>query len=395
MKKAIIFLCLVFSFCWCRSFSNNIFEYAELASSSNNVDILVSSNIEANDYVFYTSKPYPKISLEVFEKALRLQNLRLAYTGNFYYVYEDKKDNNQSFSNHMLENSILHKDKNLRYIKLKNNSYDDIKNLLSLYDINSTYLYRSNAITFLSDDFIYSKLKSSIEDLDNSELKQFRFKITILETNLDDLKDRGSKLSSLLKNNSIPNFNFFVNLITIPYNAQNNIVDSDKEGFYSTLNFLENKGITKIVSNPFLLVRSNTEAFFSSVQNIPFLKATTSVSNTEISQSSSYEYKDVGLQLWLKPVIINDKVDLNLHLIVEDLLSNTNLTPITSKKELKSSYTLRKGELLVLSGINKVTNINYTSGIPFLKDIWLLGYLFKIERNQITNTVLTLSIEIL
>lgn len=395
MRKVVIFLCLSFSFCLSKSFVNDIFEYAELAASYNDVDILVSSDIEAKNYVFYTSKPYPKITLEVFEKSLKLQGLKLAYTGNFYYVYEDKKDNNQTFSGANFENSLLSKDKALRYIKLENNSFDDVKNLLSLYDINATYLYRSNAVTFLSDDFIYDKLRSSIDDLDKSELKQLRFKITILETNLDDLKDMGSKLNSLLKGVSIPNFNLFVNLITIPYNSQNNVIGNDKEGFYSTLSFLQNKGITKIVSNPFLLARSNTEVFFSSVQNIPFLKAVTSVSNTEVSQSSSYEYKDVGLQLWLKPVIIGDKVDLSLHLIVEDLLSNTNLTPVTSKKELKSSYTLKKGELLVLSGINKVTNTNYTSGIPLLQDIWLLGYLFKIERSQTTNTVLALSIEIL
>lgn len=79
---------------------------------------------------------------------------------------------------------------------------------------------------------------------------------------------------------------------------------------------------------------------------------------------------------------------------MEDLLSNSNLTPVTSKKELKSSYTLKKGELLVLSGINKVTNTNYTSGIPYLKDIWFLGNLFKIQRKETNNSVLTLSIEV-
>ncbi|EAI0070510.1 secretin, partial [Campylobacter jejuni] len=279
-------------------------------------------------------------------------------------------------------------------IKLKNNSYNDVANLLSMYDINSTYLYRSNAVTFLCDDFIYSHIKSSIDDLDNMDLPQLKFKITILETNLDFLKQKGSKLSSLFESNPIKDFHLFVNLITIPYNSQNNIVSSDKKGFYSTLNFLENQRITRIVSNPFLVARSNTEVFFSSVQNIPFLKNSTSVSNTQVSQNTSYDYRDVGLQVTLKPVIIGDKVDFSLHLIVEDLLSNSNLTPVTSKKELKSSYTLKKGELLVLSGINKVTNTNYTSGIPYLKDIWFLGNLFKIQRKETNNSVLTLSIEV-
>ncbi|MCV3393220.1 type II and III secretion system protein, partial [Campylobacter sp. IFREMER_LSEM_CL908] len=368
----------------------NIFEYAELASTYNNVDILVSSNINPDKYIFYTNKNFPNITLDVFESALKLQNLKLAFTGSFYYVYENNfKDNNLSYLKNKNNN------KNLRYIRLNKNSYDDISSLLNIYDINSTYIYRSNSISFLSDDFIYSKLKSAINDIDSFDLKQLKFKITILETNLDNLKDMGSTLKARLKNNSINNFNFYVNLITIPYSTENNIIEVDKKSFYSTLSFLENKGITKIVSNPFLVARSNSEVFFSSVQNIPFLKSTTQVSNTEVAQNSSYDYKDVGLQVRLKPLIIGDLVDFDLHLIVEDLISNNNLTPITSKKELKSSYTLKRGDLLVLSGINKQTNINYESGIPLLKDIWLLGYLFKIERNQVSNTVLTLSIEIL
>lgn len=390
MKKQLVLILLSFSFLFGHTFSNNIFEYAELASTYNNVDILVSSNINPDKYIFYTNKNFPNITLDVFESALKLQNLKLAFTGSFYYVYENNfKDNNLSYLKNKNNN------KNLRYIRLNKNSYDDISSLLNIYDINSTYIYRSNSISFLSDDFIYSKLKSAINDIDSFDLKQLKFKITILETNLDNLKDMGSTLKARLKNNSINNFNFYVNLITIPYSTENNIIEVDKKSFYSTLSFLENKGITKIVSNPFLVARSNSEVFFSSVQNIPFLKSTTQVSNTEVAQNSSYDYKDVGLQVRLKPLIIGDLVDFDLHLIVEDLISNNNLTPITSKKELKSSYTLKRGDLLVLSGINKQTNINYESGIPLLKDIWLLGYLFKIERNQVSNTVLTLSIEIL
>lgn len=234
MKKILLLLVLCFNVVFSKSFENTIFDYAHLASASNNVDILVSSSISPQSYVFYTSKPYPKISLEVFEKALKLQNLKLAFTGDFYYVYEPGKDNNMT----SFQKSIIDKDKNLRYIKLKNNSYNDVANLLSMYDINSTYLYRSNAVTFLCDDFIYSHIKSSIDDLDNMDLPQLKFKITILETNLDFLKQKGSKLSSLFESNPIKDFHLFVNLITIPYNSQNNIVSSDKKGFYSTLNFL-------------------------------------------------------------------------------------------------------------------------------------------------------------
>jgi hypothetical protein len=75
------------------------------------------------------------------------------------------------------------------------------------------------------------------------------------------------------------------------------------------------------------------------------------------------------------------------------MLSQDTLTPITSKKELKSSYTLKRGDILILSGINKTTNVKQRNGIPILKDIFLLQYLFSIEQDQEINSVVTLTIE--
>lgn len=390
MRKILLILVLACQALFSREFIGNIFDFAYLASLNNKVDILVQANLSTEDYIFYSPKQNANITLEAFEKALKLQGLNLAFSGNFYYVYQSKDDNNSSFVN-----SVINKDSNLRYIELKNNSYNEISEVLLMQDINSTYLPTSNAISFLCDDDKFAKIKGLIDFVDSKELEQLKFKIIITETNLNNLKNIGSRLESVAKTTKFSDFNLFVNLITLPYNATNNVLNVDKSGFYSVLEFLENNSVTKIVSNPFLVARSNTEVFFSSVQNIPYLKATTSVQDTTISQSTNYEYKDVGLQVKLKPLIIKDRVHFDLHLIVEDLISNNNLTPTTSKKELKSSYTLKKGDLLVLSGINKTNTSEYESGVPLLKDIWFLGWLFKTKRFSVDETVLTLSIEIL
>ncbi|ABV23530.1 protein yitk [Campylobacter concisus] len=86
----------------------------------------------------------------------------------------------------------------------------------------------------------------------------------------------------------------------------------------------------------------------------------------------------------------------DLHLILEDILSqSSSFTPIVSKKELKSSYSLKRGDVLVLSGINKKTNAKQRNGVPVLKDIWLLKYLFSVEQDSEINSVLTLTIQII
>lgn len=76
------------------------------------------------------------------------------------------------------------------------------------------------------------------------------------------------------------------------------------------------------------------------------------------------------------------------------MINTDNLTPTTTKKELKSNYKLKKGDILVLSGINEqIENINRT-GIPILKDIWLLKYLFSTEKVEFSNSIISISIEV-
>ena len=206
----------------------------------------------------------------------------------------------------------------------------------------------------------------------------------------------GTNLKSLLKPLDHGNLAYYINLITSPYITNSNVITGHDEGFFGVLQFLETNGITKIISSPFLTAKNHTEVYFSTVQNIPYLVSKTEITNANSQKSDSYEYKDVGLKINLKPVILKDHIDFDLHLVLEDLLSSTNtLTPTTSKKELKSSYSLKRGEILVLSGINKNTKQTQRNGIPILKDIFLLKYLFSIEQESDINSVVTLTIQVL
>ena len=157
---------------------------------------------------------------------------------------------------------------------------------------------------------------------------------------------------------------------------------------------LEQNGITKISQSPFLVAKNGSEVYFSSVKNIPYLVQNDKYQYNGTSTSNSYQYKDIGLKIKIKPTVLNDYVDFDLDLTVEDLIDDNSLTPRTSKKELKSSYTLNRGEILVLSGINKENAYTKRNGIPLLKDIPLIKYLFSIEQDYKESSVITLSIQV-
>nr|WP_315063233.1 type II and III secretion system protein [uncultured Campylobacter sp.] len=376
-KKILILTLCVISFSKAEMIYTDLVNFAQLASISNNIAIVTDDSIDGN-YYYFIYQHDTNLTLSMFRKMLESKGLFLYKKDNFYYITDKKLP-----------------DYDLRRIDLSNYVVEDVRRIMANFELNATYSTTSNSVFFRADDVAYEQIKQAVASIDKP-LEQVEFKLTITETNLKDIKDRGAKLQSLLKPLNHGDLAYYINLITSPYTTNSNVVRNDSEGFFGVLNFLDTNGLTKIISSPFLTAKNHTEVNFSAVQNIPYLVQNSQTSATQTTTQNSYEYKDVGLKITLKPVILKDHVDFDLHLILEDLLSSANtLTPITSKKELKSSYSLKRGDILVLSGINKTTTQKQRNGIPILKDIYILKYLFSVEQDQDINSVVTLTIQVI
>ena len=380
--KTLVKICLVLAFlssCLVKAETiyTDLLNFAELTSKYNNIAIVTDDSIDESYYYFiYQSET--SLTLAMFRKMLEAKGLYLYKKDNFYYITDKKLP-----------------DYDLRRIDLSNYIVDDVRRIMPNFELNATYSITSNSVFFRADDAVYEQIKQAVSGIDKP-LEQVEFKLTITETNLKDIKDRGTKLQSLLKPLNHGDLAYYINLITSPYTTNSNIVRKDSDGFFGVLNFLDTNGLTKIISSPFLTAKNHTEVYFSAVQNIPYLVQNSQTSATQTTTQNSYEYKDVGLKITLKPVILKDHVDFDLHLILEDLLSSNNtLTPTTSKKELKSSYSLRRGDVLVLSGINKINTVKQRNGIPVLKDIFILKYLFSVEQDQDVSSVVTLTVQVI
>lgn len=386
----------------------NLFSFADLVAKSNNVNILVNGDISASDYYFYTHENEPVANIEIFRKMVELKGLKLLKADGFYFVYNpyftNKNGDNYidfddflSGGNKMQFRSYFdnNETKKLHYLRLKNNSVNEINGILSQFDDNATFIAKDNAVVFKATDEIYSQILEFVEKFDDKKAEQVTFKITILETDLNDLKDRGSEIKSLLNVVDKSDLAYFVNLISAPYKLETNVISSKKDKFYGVLNFLDEKKISSVKSAPFLTTKSNKTTYFSVVENVPFLVSNQVYNNYGTSSQNSYEYRDIGLKLTIKPVIFENFIDFDFDLIYDTFQDSGSLTPITKKKTLKSNYTIKKDEILVLSGINQQSEFKYQSGIPLLKDIWLLKYLFSFETKKISENVLTITIEVI
>lgn len=390
MKRILLALVLSLNLLLASEVKLNLLEFANLASVNSNTDILISDDINPNDFYFYTNKQ-TKISISLFRKAIEVKGLRLVRNSDFYYVENKALDNN----------GTLTPKAKLRYLELKNNTFDDvskiIKSTTDSNDLNSTasnveYIKSTNSIVFKANDDDYNDIIDFAQRSDK-RLEQVNFKLTILETNLNNAENIGTNLNSLADVVTRADFNYFVNLITMPYTAETNVVRDKKKGFYGVLNLLVKNDVTSVKQSPYLVAKNGTPVYFSSVKNIPYLKNTSTYSNASTTTQNTYDYRDVGLKVSITPTILKDHIDFDLDLVVEDILDETTLTPQTSKKELKSNYSINKGEILVLSGINKETAYEYRNGVPLLKDIPIIQYLFSIKQKVIQKSVITLTIE--
>jgi len=360
-------------------------QFANLVADENHINILISSKIQQDKVIFFLADKSKYVMLPAFKTMLKSKNLILLRKNGFFFI--DKIVD-------PLEKVSLHS------IKLNNLVSDSVLSLLKLYKIDGVYVKSTNSVDFLSSKKDYLAISKIAKKFDK-KLPQVQFKINIFYTNLDNLKDKGFNLSAYMQsvhqqqdgNTPTLPYTYFLNLITMPYNATSNIVANSKKGLYATIKYLTQNHYTDILNSPTLTARSHSKVSFSSVKNVPYLVSTVKNENTSTQITQNIVYKDVGLKINISPVVLGDYVNFDLNLIVEDLISHTQ-TPTTEKRELNSSYTLKRGDVLVLSGVNKTVNVKNEYGVPILKNIFIIGNLFKYTSYSKTKSVLTITIEV-
>lgn len=391
MKKLIPILVLLISLN-AESIKLNLVDFIDLFKVKSNITFILNDKLkDENIYIIYQKK-LDDLNINDFEKILKSKSLKLLKFKNYYYI---------DYINEKYDNFVK-----LRSIKLKNNSYKYVKKIIDLYNSNQPsankdniknevkivdYIETTNTIIFLCKDEDYFFLKNEISKNDEV-LKTATLKITISETNYSDLISKGIKYKSLTKIIDSVNLKAYLNLFSA--SNESSLINSNKS-FYSFIDFLSEKNITKIKASPFLTIKNNVNTTFSIVENIPYLTKSETIESTNKTESNSYTYKDVGLKIDIKPLILNNKIDFDLNISIEDIVDNNSLTPKTTKKTLNGSYTLHKNQILVLSGINKNTEYDTRVGIPLLKDIPVLKYLFSAKTKNNLKTTLLITIEYL
>jgi type IV pilus assembly protein PilQ len=152
------------------------------------------------------------------------------------------------------------------------------------------------------------------------------------------------------------------------------------------LSALEAEGKGKIISNPKVITSDNQTARITQGQQIPY--QTVSQSGTQI------EFKDAVLSLEVTPHVTKDG---NIRLKIKATKDRPiqiagSPVPGIDKKEAVSEVIIRDGDTAVLGGIYEVEDGSNDTGIPGLRRIPLLGWLFRSEGKSQTKRELLIFI---
>ncbi len=259
----------------------------------------------------------------------------------------------------------------------------------------------TNSLVIRTSRQVFELLKPTIEKLDSVPL-QVLIEVMIAEVSLDKQTDYG--LEYFFRQNkdhlgitgargSVTG-NFTADSLGVlrevkePLGVIYGILRPDQASM--ALKALSSVADVNILSTPTVLTSNNKEAKIIVGQEVPFESSKRTLEGGVIDVT--IEFRDVGIELDIKPHINNERfVSLWMKQSVNDLtqtvLFNAN---VITKRELETSVVVKDNNSVIVGGLMTHDTTVSEFGVPLLKDIPIVGYLFKSHKRRILKRELLL-----
>jgi general secretion pathway protein D len=175
--------------------------------------------------------------------------------------------------------------------------------------------------------------------------------------------------------------------------------------FFAMVNTLASNNQINVLSSPHIMTTENKKAVINVSDSIPIVTSQqvpiggtttqTATNTTSVVGTQSVEYRDAGVILTVTPRIgEKGTVALDIKQEVNDIGAAEPPTGSRRiiKREAETSVVLMNNQTLVLGGLIKEQVTINDRGIPLLKDIPVLGYLFGAKVRTTNKTELLIVI---
>ncbi len=255
---------------------------------------------------------------------------------------------------------------------------------------------RTNALLVFAGKQDMDMIKNIVSKLD-IVLAQVLIEAIIMEVTLDDNKSLGV---SYLQNNPTTKGSFtgVGGLNNGSFLTQNSFLPpsgTNAAGIASGLSYFANFGNdfqatlvaaaddsrVNILSNPSIQTSHGVKAELKIGDTVPYVTGTY-FNGVNGTPSSQYQQTFVGIDLTVTPLINPDGlVVMDINQDVQQLGPTTqidgNAVPTTTQRTANAKVAVQSGQTIILGGFISNTKNSSKSGVPFLKDVPLLGLLFS------------------
>lgn len=241
----------------------------------------------------------------------------------------------------------------------------------------------TNTLIFQVNPEEFGQISALLQTLDKPT-KSALIEVTVAELKLDDnsqlgvqwltshLEARGGYTASASSNSGS----------TGGFNLQ---VFNGLGGQRVAIDALASNSRATILSSPRLMARNGETATIQVGDEVPILTqqlgTTSGTSGSTGNLLATYQYRSTGVILKIKPVIHSgDQIDIDLSQEVSQpvqVTSGVTTTPTISTRRVETKLTLRNGSTMMLAGLIDGTSSDGNGGVPLLKDIPVLGSLFR------------------
>lgn len=155
----------------------------------------------------------------------------------------------------------------------------------------------------------------------------------------------------------------------------------DASGTRAVLNAVAGDSRLNVLSSPSLMVLDNHTATIRVGDQVPIRTSeTTNTASDDLNTTSQIQYRDTGVTLEVTPrVNAGGMVIMDITQRVDDVNQTDSSgidSPTIIQREITTSVAVQSGETIVLGGLIRENKQSANRGIPFLKDIPYVGFIF-------------------
>lgn len=244
-------------------------------------------------------------------------------------------------------------------------------------------------------------------------LRMIRVEVEIYEVAYRERSDLGVEWNWVpaagRNNNLLGSFSKFPLSINEQGSVSVSVLDLKYGILTATLQAAMERGNARLLSKPTIVTRDGQTAQVASGEEIPFTVLSTIANN--IPQNMVTQYRQTGVTLQVTPRILPpvanevtgataspQKIALQLRPAVSDIMRIDRLTlatnnikklydlPVVAQRSVESLVVVRDGQTLVLGGLLEERYDERQQGVPYLKNVPVLGHAFKTTSKRSLTT---------